>query len=219
MRSTPSGPRPTVRSGRRSSVAGRPAARPTRCPTGSRRSATCASSPRCSAGPGGTRRAPWSWVVAATCSAPSRAAGSSSRRARGSRITRAWSIGSSPERRPAISSTCTGGWDSRRLLRPARTCAAAWTRGALTPFRSVEDAAMRVYLFGFASDDFLGRVVVTPDERTVAQLADQLVAWGLAPERGGSLTVRNEAGDVLDPAATIAEAGLGNGDIFKVERG
>ena len=32
--------------------------------------------------------------------------------------------------------------------------------------------AMRVYLFGFASDDFLGRVIVTPDERTVAQLAD-----------------------------------------------
>ena len=33
---------------------------------------------------------------------------------------------------------------------------------------------MRVYLFGFASDDFLGRVIVTPDQRTVAQLADQL---------------------------------------------
>jgi hypothetical protein len=78
---------------------------------------------------------------------------------------------------------------------------------------------MRLYLFGFASDDFLGRVVVTPNERTVAQLADQLVAWGLSPDRGGSLTVRNEAGDILDPAATIAEAGLGNGDIFKVERG
>jgi hypothetical protein len=77
---------------------------------------------------------------------------------------------------------------------------------------------MRVYLFGFASDDFLGRVIVTPDERTVAQLADQLVAWGLTPEQGGPLTVRNEAGDVLDPAATIAGAGLGNGDIFKVER-
>jgi hypothetical protein len=78
---------------------------------------------------------------------------------------------------------------------------------------------MRIYLFGFASDDFLGRVVVTPDGRTVAHLADQLVAWGLAPERGGSVTVRNEAGDILDPAATIADSGLGNGDIFKVERG
>ena len=78
---------------------------------------------------------------------------------------------------------------------------------------------MRVYLFGFASEDFLGRVIVTPDWHSVAQLAEQLVAWGLAPERGGSLTVRNEAGDILDPAATIAQAGLGNGDIFTVERG
>ena len=78
---------------------------------------------------------------------------------------------------------------------------------------------MRVYLFGFASDDFLGRVIVTPDQRTVAQLADQLVAWGLAPERDGPLTVCNEAGDILDPAATIAQARLGNGDIFEVDRG
>ena len=77
---------------------------------------------------------------------------------------------------------------------------------------------MRVYLFGFASDDFLGRVIVTPDERTVAQLGRQLVAWGLAPESGGFITVCNEAGNILDPAATIAQAGLGNGDIFKVER-
>jgi hypothetical protein len=77
---------------------------------------------------------------------------------------------------------------------------------------------MRVYLFGITSHDFLGRVIVTPDQRTVAQLAGQLVAWGLAPEQGGSLTVRNEAGDILDPAATITEAGLGNGDIFRVER-
>jgi hypothetical protein len=78
---------------------------------------------------------------------------------------------------------------------------------------------VRVYLFGYASDDFLTRVIVTPNERTVAQLANQLVAWGLAPERDASLTVRNEAGDILDPASTIAQAGLGNGDIFTVERG
>jgi hypothetical protein len=78
---------------------------------------------------------------------------------------------------------------------------------------------MRVYLFGFASDDFLGRVILTPDDRTVAQLAGQLVAWGLAPERNASLTVRNEAGDILDPEATITQAGLANGDIFRVERG
>ncbi|MCU1696989.1 MAG: hypothetical protein JWR34_3052 [Mycobacterium sp.] len=78
---------------------------------------------------------------------------------------------------------------------------------------------MRIYLFGYASDDFLARVIVTPTERTVAQLADQLVAWGLEPERGGSLTVRNEVGDLLDPDSTIAATGLGNGDIFTVERG
>jgi hypothetical protein len=77
---------------------------------------------------------------------------------------------------------------------------------------------VRVYLFGYASDDFCGRVIVTPDERTVAHLAGQLVAWGLAPERGGSLTVRNEVGHILDPASTIAQVGLGNGDIFTVER-
>jgi hypothetical protein len=78
---------------------------------------------------------------------------------------------------------------------------------------------VRIYLFGYASDDFLARVIVTPDERTVAQLAAQLVAWGPAPERGGALTVRNEAGDDLDPTSTIAQAGLGYGDIFRVERG
>jgi hypothetical protein len=78
---------------------------------------------------------------------------------------------------------------------------------------------MRVYLFGFASDDFLGRVIVTPDDRTVSQLAGQLVAWSLAPERSASQTVRNEAGDILDPEATITQAGLANGDIFRVERG
>jgi hypothetical protein len=77
---------------------------------------------------------------------------------------------------------------------------------------------MRIYLLGYASDDFLGRVIVTPNERTVAQLAGQLLAWGLAPERGGSVTVRNEAGDVLDPASGIAEAGLTNGDVFTVDR-
>jgi len=78
---------------------------------------------------------------------------------------------------------------------------------------------VRIYLFGYGSDDFLARVVVTPDERTVAQLAAQLVAWGLAPERGGTLTVHNELGDVLDSNSTIAAAGLGNGDVFTVERG
>ena len=77
---------------------------------------------------------------------------------------------------------------------------------------------MRVYLFGYASDDFVGRVIVTPNERTVAELARQLVAWGLAPERQGAIAVRNESGEILEPADTIAQAGLTNGDIFTVER-
>jgi hypothetical protein len=78
---------------------------------------------------------------------------------------------------------------------------------------------VRVYLFGYASDDFVGRVIVTPNERPVAELGCQLVAWGLAPERQGAITVRNEGGDILEPDDTIAEAGLSNGDIFTVERG
>ena len=78
---------------------------------------------------------------------------------------------------------------------------------------------MRVYLFGYASDDFVGRVLVTPNERTVAELARQLVAWGLEPERRGAITVRNESGEILEPTDTIARAGLSNGDIFTVERG
>jgi hypothetical protein len=52
----------------------------------------------------------------------------------------------------------------------------------------------------------------------VAQLAAQLVAWSLVPERDGAVTVRNERGDVLGPTSTIAQAGLGAGDIFTVER-
>lgn len=75
---------------------------------------------------------------------------------------------------------------------------------------------MRIYLFGYLRDDFFGRVIVTPDDRTVGRLAEQLTAWGWAPERPGPLTVTNEAGEVLDPAVTIAGAGLGNGDIFTV---
>jgi hypothetical protein len=78
---------------------------------------------------------------------------------------------------------------------------------------------VRIYLFGYASDDFVGRVIVTPNERTVAELGRQLVAWGLVPERQGAIAVRNESGEILEPAATIAQAGLSNGDIFTVERG
>src|ERR1700761_231886 len=117
---------------------------------------------------------------------------------------------------------------ARQGHRPARVDGAPATRrarqGPAPRPRSVapgphSECVMRVYLFGFASDDFLGRVILTPDDRTVAQLAGQLAAWGLTPERSASLTVRNEAGDILDPEATITQAGLANGDIFRVERG
>ena len=77
---------------------------------------------------------------------------------------------------------------------------------------------MIVYLFGYLSDDFFGRVVVTPNDRTVAQLAAQLTGWGSTPDRSGPATVVNEAGDQLEAGLTIAEAGLGNGDIFTVVR-
>ena len=77
---------------------------------------------------------------------------------------------------------------------------------------------MIVYLFGYLSDDFFGRVVVTPNDRTVAQLAAQLTAWGSTPGRSGPATVVNEAGDQLEAGLTIAEAGLANGDIFTVVR-
>ena len=76
-----------------------------------------------------------------------------------------------------------------------------------------------VYLFGFMSDDFLGRVLVTPSEQTVGSLAEQLVSWGWNPERRARYRVLNEAGTVLDPALTIAQAGLSNGDIFTVDVG
>jgi hypothetical protein len=75
-----------------------------------------------------------------------------------------------------------------------------------------------VYLFGYLSDDFFGRVIVTPDDRTVAQLAAQLTAWGSTPGRPGPVTVVNEAGHQLDSGLTIAEAGLDNGAIFTVVR-
>jgi hypothetical protein len=77
---------------------------------------------------------------------------------------------------------------------------------------------MIVYLFGYMSDDFLGRVLVAPAEQTVGRLAEQLVSWGWNPERRGRYRVTNEVGAILDPAHTIAQAGLSNGHIFIVDR-
>jgi hypothetical protein len=75
---------------------------------------------------------------------------------------------------------------------------------------------VRVYLFGFSSDDFFGRVLVTPDDRTIAQLAAQLASWAPSPQPKTAFTVTNEAGERLDTQLTVAEVGLGNGDIFTV---
>jgi hypothetical protein len=76
-----------------------------------------------------------------------------------------------------------------------------------------------VFLFGYLEDDFLGRVVSAPPDQTIGRLAEQLIAWGWAPERRRPCTVTNEAGEVLDPEASIAQAGLGNGDIVRVTFG
>jgi len=76
-----------------------------------------------------------------------------------------------------------------------------------------------VYLFGFMSDDFLGRIVFTPADQTVGRLAEQLVSWGWNPEAHDRYRVTNEAGTLLDPQLTIAQAGLSSGDLFTVERG
>ena len=76
-----------------------------------------------------------------------------------------------------------------------------------------------IYLFGFMSDDFLGRVLFTPSDQTVGRLAEQLVSWGWNPEAHDRHRVTNEAGAVLDSALTIAQAGLSSGDLFTVHRG
>jgi hypothetical protein len=76
-----------------------------------------------------------------------------------------------------------------------------------------------VYLFGFMSDDFLGRIVFMPSDQTVGRLAEQLVSWAWNPEAHDRYRVTNETGTLLDPQLTIAQAGLSSGDLFTVERG
>jgi hypothetical protein len=76
-----------------------------------------------------------------------------------------------------------------------------------------------VYLFGYLTDDFFGRVLVVPPDHTVGQLARQLIAWGPTPGRVGRFSVTNEIGAALDPVMTIDQAGLSNGDLFTVDAG
>jgi hypothetical protein len=77
---------------------------------------------------------------------------------------------------------------------------------------------MVIYLFGFLEHDFYGRVMLTPDATTVGRLAAQLNSWGPTPEYHGPFAVSNEAGTALDLDATVGDAGLGNGAIFRVGR-
>jgi Toluene-4-monooxygenase system protein B (TmoB) len=76
-----------------------------------------------------------------------------------------------------------------------------------------------VHLFGHLGGDFVVRVVFIDTDQTIEALANQLQAWGpeLYPSPVPGATVRNENGVVLDPAATLAEAGLDAGDLFSVE--
>jgi hypothetical protein len=78
---------------------------------------------------------------------------------------------------------------------------------------------MRIYLYGYLGEDVLGRVIVTPDERTVSELAGQLCAWGGVTTDVGSMTVQNEAGEPLAPDVTLTAAGLSSGDIFTLSWG
>jgi hypothetical protein len=78
-----------------------------------------------------------------------------------------------------------------------------------------------VHLYGFLEDDILGRVIVAPSTQTIDGLGRQLCAWvwpwGTAAGPV-ELVVDNESGDRLDTAATVEEAGLSGGDIFRVRR-
>jgi hypothetical protein len=75
---------------------------------------------------------------------------------------------------------------------------------------------MPIFLFGYLQDDFLGRVIAAPADQPVGRVADQLTAWGWSPERRRSCTIRNEADEILDPQASLVEAGLGMYDIVRV---
>jgi hypothetical protein len=75
---------------------------------------------------------------------------------------------------------------------------------------------MLVPLFGFLEDDYLGRVIVTPSNQTIGQLALQLRAWSDGLPGAGACEVTDEAGDVLDPAWTVERAGLTGGGLFRV---
>jgi hypothetical protein len=78
---------------------------------------------------------------------------------------------------------------------------------------------MFIHLFGHLQGDFVHRLMVIDSDQTVEVLANQLQAWGpqLYPPRIPATTVRNESGAVLEPSATLTQAGLRPGSIFAVE--
>jgi hypothetical protein len=76
-----------------------------------------------------------------------------------------------------------------------------------------------IHLFGRLQGDFVHRLMVIDSDQTVEVLARQLQAWGpqLYPPSRPAATVRNESGALLEPAATLTQAGLRPGDIFAVD--
>jgi hypothetical protein len=78
-----------------------------------------------------------------------------------------------------------------------------------------------IHLYGFLEGDFVGRVIVVDQARSVGAVADQLQAWGpdLYPRRMSDPTVTNERGAVLNLTSSLSDAGLGAGDIFHVGGG
>lgn len=74
---------------------------------------------------------------------------------------------------------------------------------------------MIIPLHGYFDGDFLGLVVVADTGQSVSDLADQFSEWVLdlrVESTGEPVSVHNEAGDLLDPASTLEEAGLSAGD-------
>lgn len=76
-----------------------------------------------------------------------------------------------------------------------------------------------IHLFGLLSGDVVYRLVFMDTDQTVEALVNRLQAWGpeLYPQSVPAAIARNEWGAVLEPAATLKQAGLSAGQIFSVE--
>lgn len=81
---------------------------------------------------------------------------------------------------------------------------------------------MIIHLHGYFEGDFLGLLMIGVGDTKVGEVASQLAGWVLdlrvAPTELTSFEVRNEAGDLLDPQATLDEARLTAGDIIHVKQ-